>query len=127
MLKRTDPGPDDDRDRSIAGMIGQLFDDGRAYAQAEVELLKIRAQVEVNRYRRAAALGAAGAAFALAALIAFAVMLVIGFARWLGPFGGGIAAIALLGAIAFGLFTMARNAIDHSPDEPSDDDIDTYD
>lgn len=126
MLKRVDPGPSDE-DRSIGDMIGQLFDDGRAYAQAEIALLKIRAEVEVNRYRRAATLAAAGAAFALAALIAFAVMLVIGFARWLGPFGGGIAAIVLLGAIAFGLFTMARNAIESTPGEPSDDDIDTYD
>jgi hypothetical protein len=127
MLKRTAPGPGDEGDRSITEMIGQLFDDGRAYAQAEIDLIKARAQVEVSRYRRAAVIAAAGAAFALAALIAFAVMLVIGFARWLGPFGGGIAAIALLGATAYGLFTMAGNAVEHSTDEPSDDDIDTYD
>lgn len=127
MLKRADPDPVDDR--SIGESIGQLFDDGRAYAEAELRLLRARAEVEVDRYRGAAVFAAAGAALALAALVAFAMTLVIGFARLIGPFGGGTAAVAILGLGAFVLFNMAKQRIEERPgekavEEEDDDDHD---
>ncbi len=128
MLKRPGPGPLAEGDRSIGDMVGQVLDDGRAYAQAEIELVKVRAQAEVNRYRRAAVLGGAAAALGLAALVAFAMTLVIGFARLLGPFGGGAAAVLLLALGAYGLFSLAQSAIGDRPgstrDEDEDDDDD---
>lgn len=123
MLKRAGPEPLGDDDRSVGEMIGRVLDDGRAYAEAEVELAKVRVQAEVNRYRKAALLGGAGAALALAALVAFAMTLVIGFARLLGPFGGGAAAVLLLALGAFALFSLARASIEDRPgrDEGEDD------
>jgi hypothetical protein len=121
MLKRVDhPGPDDDR--PIGELIGQVFDDGRAYAQSEVDLLKVRARAEISRYRQVAIIGAAGAALALAALVAFAMTLVIGFARLIGPFGGGAAAVAILGLGSFILFNLAQQRLDEASARDSHED-----
>jgi len=64
----------------------------------------------------------------LAALVAFAMTLVIGFARLLGPFGGGAAAVLLLALGAYGLFSLAQSAIGDRAgatlDEDEDDDDD---
>ena len=121
MLKRVDhPGPDDDR--PIGELIGQLYDDGRAYARAEIELWKAKGRAEVGRYRAAALFGAAGAALALAALVAFAMTLVIGFARLIGPFGGGAAAVVILGLGAYVLFNFARQRLEEV--RPAKDDSD---
>ncbi|MEO7601646.1 MAG: phage holin family protein [Sphingomicrobium sp.] len=124
MLKRTDPDPLGGDDRSIGDTIGQVLDDGRAYAQAEIDLLKVRANAEVNRYRKAAVLGGAATALAFAALVAFAMTLVIGFARLLGPFGGGAAAMLLLALGAFALFSLARGSIEDRPGADIDEDED---
>lgn len=124
MLKRPGPGPLGEGDRSIGEMVGQVLDDGRAYAQAEIDLVKVRAQAEVNRYRRAAILGGAAAAFGLAALVAFAITLVIGFARLLGPVGGGVAAVLLLALGGYGLFSLAQSAIGDRPGTTDDEDDD---
>ena len=125
MLKRPGPGPLGEGNRSIGEMVGQVLDDGRAYAQAEIDLVKVRARAEVNRYRRAAILGGAAAALGFAALVAFAMTLVIGFARLLGPFGGGAAAVLLLALGSYGLFSLAQSAIEErgrTSDEDDDDD-----
>ncbi|MEO7655367.1 MAG: phage holin family protein [Sphingomicrobium sp.] len=125
MLKRVDSPLNGDDDRPIGDMIGQVFDDGRAYAHSEIDLIKVKARAEVNRYRQAALIAAAGAALALAALVAFAMTLVIGFARLIGPFGGGAAAIAILGLGAYVLFNLARQRLEQmSSDEDDDDDGD---
>lgn len=124
MLKRADPDPLGDDERSIGDSIAQVIDDGRAYAQAEIDLLKVRANAEVNRYRKAAILGGGAAALATAALVAFAMTLVIGFARLLGPFGGGAAAVLLLSLGAYALFSLARSTIEDRPDADSDEDED---
>jgi len=127
MLKRTGPTPDDENDRSIGDMIGQLFDDGRAYAEAEFALFRTKAEAEVNRYRKAALLAGIGVAFALAALIAFAMTTIIGLSYLLGPFGGGVATVLILALTAFLLFYRAKGAVEDPPGTASEDDIDSYD
>ena len=121
MLKRVDhSGPDDDR--PIGELVGQLYDDGRAYARSEIELLKAKGLAEAGRYRAAAIFAAAGGALALAALVAFAMTLVIGFARLIGPFGGGAAAVVILGLGAYILFNLARQRLEEV--RPAKDDAD---
>ena len=122
MLKRADPDPLGPDEPSIRETFGQLLDDGRTYARAEIDLAKLRARVEANRYRKAAVLGGVAAALGLAALVAFAMTLVIGFARLLGPVGGGIAAMLLLGLGAYAFMSLARGAIEARPGGRNDGD-----
>jgi hypothetical protein len=122
VLKRTDPDPLGADEPSIRETFGQLLDDGRAYARAELDLVKLRARAEANRYRKAAILGGVAAALGLAALVAFAMTLVIGFARLLGPFGGGAAAVLLLGLGAYAFMSLAQGAIEDRPGASDDGD-----
>lgn len=124
MLKRANPDPVTPDEPSIRETFGQLLDDGRAYARAELDLVKLRARAEVNRYRKAAIFGGVAAALALAALVAFAMTLVIGFARLLGPFGGGGAAVLLLGLGAFAFVSLAQGAIEKRPGTADEGDAD---
>lgn len=124
MLKRADPDPLSPDGPSIRETVVRLLDDGRAYARAEIDLAKLRARVEVRRYRKAAILGGVAAALALAALVAFAMTLVIGFARLLGPFGGGAAAVLLLGLGAYAFMSLAQGAIEDRPGGKDGDDDD---
>jgi len=125
VLKRADPDPLSPGEPSIRETFGQLLDDGRAYAEAEIDLAKLRARAEARRYRKAAILGAVSAALGFAALVAFAMTLVVGFARLLGPVGGGIAATLLLGLGAYAFMSLAQSAIEQRPgarDDGDDDD-----
>lgn len=124
MLKRAEPEPFGDGERSIRDTVGQLLDDGRAYARAEIDLAKLRARLEVARYRKAAVLGGVAAALGVAALVAFAMTLVIGFARLLGPFGGGAVAVLVLALAAFGFLHLAQGAIAKPKDAGTEDDDD---
>ena len=124
MLKRADPDPLGADEPSIRETFGRLLDDGRAYAEAELALLKVRARAEANRYRKAAILGGVAAALGLAALVAFALTLVIGFATLLGPVGGGVAAVVLLGLAAYAFMSLAQGAIETRPGATHDEDDD---
>ena len=124
MLKRADPDPFGEGERSIRDTVGQLLDDGRAYARAEIDLAKLRARLEVARYRKAAVLSGVAAALGLAALVAFAMTLVIGFARLLGPFGGGAVAVLVLALAAFGFVRLAQGAIETPKDRSAEDEDD---
>lgn len=120
MLKRANPDPLGQDEPSIRETVGQLLDDGRAYAQAEIDLAKLKAQAQVARYQKAAIFGGIAAAFGLAALVAFAMTLVIGFARLLGPFGGGAVAVLVLGLGAFAFVKLAQGALQNQPTEDDD-------
>jgi len=82
--------------------------------------------VGVNGFGGAAVFAGAAGALGLAALVAFAMTLVIWLARLIGPLGGGAAAVAILGLGAFVLFNMARQRIEQKPSEQvmEDDDDD---
>ena len=124
MLTRADPDPLGPDEPTIRETFGRLLDDGRAYAEAELALIKVRASVEAKRYRKAAILVGVGAALGLAALVAFALTLVIGFARLLGPIGGGVAAVVLLGLAAYAFMSLAQGAIETRPGASDDGDDD---
>jgi hypothetical protein len=101
---------------SIGDLVARLFDEAKAYVEAEAHLLQVKAKAQVAKYSRAAQLGGAAAVCALAALVALAVTLVIGLATWLGPFGGGLVAVALFAMPAAALAYAAKRSVDHADD-----------
>ena len=112
MLKPAPPP----EDLSIGDLVARLFDEGKAYVEAEAHLLQVKAKAQIAKYARAAQLGGVAAIFALAALVALAVTLVIGLATWLGPFGGGLVAVALFAVPAAALFYAAKRSVEKTDD-----------
>ena len=111
----SDPGAamddDDDQDEAPIGtLFGRLIDDGKAYAQAEVDLVRARAEGQVARAKWPLILGGAALAFGFASVIALILTLVLTLAALLGPLGGGLLAtlIAILVAGGLGLIAFKR-------------------
>ena len=105
-----------EQDRPIGEVVGQLIDDGKAYAKSEIDLARLRALMFAERYRAAAILAAAAAAVGLAALIALTMTAVLTLAGLLGPLGGGLLATALIAALAAALAYMAKARWDRGDD-----------
>lgn len=102
-------GPGVDRDEEpdgeapIGELFGRLIDDGKAYAQAEIDLVRARAEGQVDRAKLPAMLGAGAIAFGIAAVIALVMTLVLTLGALLGPLGGGLLAVLIAGLVAAGL------------------------
>ena len=97
-------GADMDEDEAPIGeLFGRLIDDGKAYAQAEVDLVRARVEGEVERAKWPAILGAAAIAFGFASVIALVLTMVLALAALLGPLGGGLLATLIALVIAGGL------------------------
>lgn len=84
---------------TIGDLLGQLIDDGKSYAAAELDLAKERTLAEVEGYRRAAIWAGLAAVAGMALLIGFSVALVVVLASMLGPYVGALVALLLLGGL----------------------------
>lgn len=107
MLKPLPPADDP----SIGDLTARLFDEGKTYLRAEANLVQVKVKARLSRYGRAAELGGTALLLALAALMALAVTLVIGLAHFLGPFGGGLLAVAIFALPAAALAYAAKRSI----------------
>jgi len=81
----------DPRDESIGDLLGRLVDDGRDYAQAELELYKAIAAYRAVRARRALVALAAGWFLLVTSTTAVAIGTVISVAQYIGPMLAGLA------------------------------------
>lgn len=105
MLKpptEPDPAPEDN-DRPVGELVNELIEDGKAYARAEVGLVKAMATAKANALKLPAILFGAAFLLSLAAITALAVGVAMGLAMLIGPLAGGIAAFLLFAAVAGGL------------------------
>ena len=96
-----DDPPDDEA--PIGELFGRLIDDGKAYAHAEVDLVRARAESQVDRAKLPLILGGAAVAFGFASVIALVLTLVLSLAGLLGPLGGGLLATLIAVLVAGGL------------------------
>ena len=102
MLKPVDPGPPEP-ERPVAELVSQLIDEGKAYARAEIGLVKSIATAKGKALVIPAALFGAAFICALAAVTALAVGVVIGLAKFIGPLAAGFIGMLIFAAIAGGL------------------------
>ena len=105
MLKppnEPEPTPGDS-DRPVGELVHELIEDGKAYARAEVGLVKAMASAKANALKFPAILFGAAFLLALAAITALAVGVALGLATLIGPLAGGIVAFLLFAALAVGL------------------------
>jgi hypothetical protein len=85
--------------RSIGELIHQLIEDAKAYALAEIELLKAIAGAKAAALVLPAALLVGALLLGLAAINALAVGVVLALAKFVGPLLGGLVGLVLLGAV----------------------------
>lgn len=108
MLRPVEVSPpaSDPRDESIGELVSRLVEDGRAYARAELDLVKRIARHRAGRAKSGAILLGIGVTLLLCALTALVLALVLGLATLVGPFGAGMAVFAVLAGIG-GLLAYA--------------------
>jgi hypothetical protein len=102
MLKPVDPGPPTP-ERPVGELVSQLIDEGKAYARAEIGLVKAIASAKGKALVVPAAMFGVAFICALAAITALAVGVVIGLAKFIGPLAAGFIGLLIFAAIAGGL------------------------
>ena len=81
----------DPREESIGALFGRLVEDGRAYAEAELALVKAIAEYRALRARRALVALAAGWFLLVSSMTAFVIGAVTGLSQHMSPFLSGLA------------------------------------
>lgn len=101
-------GDEEVEEKSIGELFGQLVDEGKAYAKAELGLVKAEAEAKVEGARKPAIFGAAALLFLIAGVVVLSITLALALATLIGPLAGGLisAAVTLGIAYAFYLLTM---------------------
>lgn len=101
MLKPVDPGPA--AERPVGELVHELIEDGKAYARAEIGLVKAIATAKGKAMALPAALFGVAFLFALGGVVALAVGVVIALETFIGPLAGGFIGMLIFLAIAGGL------------------------
>src|SRR3954452_22913887 len=99
MLKPVDPGPSAP-ERPIGELVHQLIEEGKAYAQAEMGLVKAIATAKGKALIVPAILFGVAFIFALAAITTLAVGVVMALAILIGPLAGGFVGMLIFLGIA---------------------------
>ena len=97
-------GGEDEDEKPIGELFGQLIDEGKAYARAEIGLAKASAEAKADAVKLPAILLFSSLLFAQAAVTVAAVTVALTLATVIGPLAGGIVAILLAGAVAYLLY-----------------------
>lgn len=102
MLKPpSEPGPEPaDNERPIGELVHELIEDGKAYARAEVGVVRAMAAAKANALKLPAILFGAAFVLLLASVTALAYGVAAGLATLIGPFAGGLVAFLLFAAVA---------------------------
>ena len=108
MLKPlNEPGADPpDEERPVGDLVHELIENGKAYARAEVDLVKTMATAKIGAFKLPAILFGGAFLLALAAVTALAVGIANSLATLIGPLAGGLVAFLLLAAGAGALAWM---------------------
>jgi Putative Actinobacterial Holin-X, holin superfamily III len=101
------PSPaEDPRDESVGELIHRLVDDGKAYARAELAVVKGVAKRRAAKAKKGAVLLVIGITLMMCSMTALVLALVLGLATLIGPLGAGLAVFLIL-AVVGGLLLRA--------------------
>lgn len=98
MLKPVDPGPPPP-ERPVGELVHELIEDAKAYARAEIGLIKAIAAAKGKAVAIPAALFAVAFFCALAAVTALAVGVVIALETYIGPLAAGFVGMLIFAAV----------------------------
>lgn len=116
MLKPAEPPmrPEPGSERPIGELVGELVDEGKAYAKAEIGLAKAVAAAKVELFKLPAVLFAAAFLLVQAAVTVLAVAVFLGLLPLMGPIFAGLLAFVIFAGIAGGLGWYAAGIIRRS-------------
>ena len=107
----TNGGDEDVDERPIGELFGQLIDEGKAYAKAELGLAKATAEAKANAATKPALLAGAALLFLIAGVVVLCMTIALALATLVGPLAGGLIAALLTFVIAGGLGLWARQEL----------------
>lgn len=97
MLKPVDPGPPE---RPIGELVHELIENGKAYARAEFDLYKTIAAAKGKALAIPATMFVVAFIFALAAVTALAVGVVLALETFIGPLAAGFVGMVIFAVVA---------------------------
>jgi len=100
-------GGDEEDEKPIGELFGQLIDEGKAYAKAELGLAKASAEAKADELKWPAILLFSALLFAQAAATVAAVTVALALAPLIGALPGGIVAFVLAAGAAYLFFALA--------------------
>ena len=103
MLKPVDQPEPPDGERPVGELVHRLVEEAKAYARAEIGLVKAVATAKGKALALPAVLFGVAVIAALAGVTALAVGIVLALAKFLGPLLAGLAGLVIFGALAAGL------------------------
>ena len=105
-------GGDTDDEKPIGELFGQLIDEGKAYAKAELGLAKVTAEAKAEAAKKPAVLGAAALLFLIAGVVVLCMTLALALTTLIGPLAGGLTAALVTFGIAGLLYLLARQEVE---------------
>jgi hypothetical protein len=99
MLKPADPGPPPP-ERPVGELVHELIEEGKAYARAEIGLVRAIAAAKGKALALPAALFGLAFICALAAVTALAVGVVVALETFIGPLAAGFIGMLIFAAVA---------------------------
>lgn len=100
-------GGDEEEEKPIGELFGQLIDEGKAYAKAELGLAKASAEAKADELKWPAILLGSALLFAQAAVTVAAVTVALALAPMIGVLPGGIVAFLLTAGAAYLFYALA--------------------
>lgn len=105
MLKPADPGPRSaggDDERPLGELVQELVEEGKAYAKAELDVVKAIVAAKGKALAVPAMLFGIAFVLSLAAVTALAVGTVLALAKFIGPLAAGAVGMILFAGLAGG-------------------------
>ena len=101
-------------EKPIGELFGRLVDDGKAYAKAELNLVRATAETKANAVKKPLALGAIAVLFVQAGVVVFGITIAMALATLIGPLAGGLVATTICFGIAGLLGWLAKRDYERS-------------
>ena len=105
-------GGDTEDEKPIGELFGQLIDEGKAYAKAELGLVKATVEAKTEGAKKPVLLGAAALLFLTGGVVVLCMTLALALATLIGPLAGGLIASLVTFAIAYLLYRLAMKEVE---------------
>lgn len=101
-----------EEEKPIGELFGQLVDEAKAYAKAEIGLVKATAEAKAEGAKKPAVLGAAALLFLIGGVVVLCMTMALALATLIGPLAGGLIAAAISLGIAYVLYALATRELE---------------